>query len=124
MMTVNARAIGEQREMRFAALLKERGVEYIHHPKTFILKLTGTYKGRRWYTPDFFVPSEGIYYEVISTRQCLRDNQGEKLKRIELTEKIFGIIIKIVKPDGSPYRRELHQGQYERRRLARKPAGS
>ena len=59
--------ISNRAEATFAQLLTNRGLEFEHQPQGF----------RLYYRPDFYVPAEECYYEVVGTRQALALNRGK-----------------------------------------------
>jgi hypothetical protein len=83
-------------EDQFAALLERGGKLYFEQPKKF--KLPPPYHS---YRPDFYVVDDGIFYEVVGTRQAYSYNRKKyKLFASEYPD----LRLEIVKPDGSLYK--------------------
>lgn len=86
-------------DKEFAENLVSLGVEFIYQPSYFRI-------GDTRYTPDFYVPSEQIYYEVITTRQAMNQDRS----KIEMVYKLYPFVkIKICWPDGRSYRLQVRR---------------
>jgi len=59
------RTIRHTRELTFSELLTSNGTEWVYEPVRFILP-----EPHRSYTPDFYLPKEQRYVELIGTRQA------------------------------------------------------
>ena len=80
-------------EKQFANLLTRQGRKWQYPVQSFKLS-TSSYK------PDFFLPEEKLYVEIIGTRQAYHRNKG----KIEEFKRVYPQIQLIVlSPDGSPY---------------------
>jgi len=86
-------------ELRFAELLRSLHLAFLYQPTKFCL-------GDTSYAPDFYVPKLGIYYEVVATRQAI---SLDRLKIDKVRELYPFVKIKVVNPDGSPYRFRANQ---------------
>jgi len=65
-------------EKKFANLLTEQGRKWEFHPKPFKLKNT-------YYEPDFFLPDEKLYIEVVGTRSSFY----QRRKTLKLMKKYY-----------------------------------
>lgn len=78
-------------EKQFADFLTAKGRTWKSHPCRFKL-------GHTTYTPDFYCPEDGIYYEVKKT--C----SSKEIKKILRFKKAYPkITLKVVSPRGYPY---------------------
>ena len=57
-------------EKRFANLLTKQNKPWVYHPRHFDL-----YPRYRHYEPDFYLPDEDKYIEVVGTRQAFHSNK-------------------------------------------------
>ena len=66
-----------QSEKKFAELLTKQKREWVYPAKRFNL-------GKTTYRPDFFLPNEKLYIEVIGTRQAYHTNKDkiDKFKKL------------------------------------------
>ncbi len=62
------------------------------HPTTFRV-------GLRSYRPDLYLPKESKYIEVVGSRQAFYEIR----RKLELAQRIYGVKIEIVRPDGRIY---------------------
>ena len=74
------------KEKQFADLLSKQKRDWVYHPKRFKVKDTH-------YEPDFFLPNENLYIEVIGTRQAFHQNKNKILKFKKLYPHIRFIIV-------------------------------
>lgn len=82
------------REQIFADLLTAQGKEYFYQPAVF--HVNGIQ-----YRPDFYIPAETIFYEVVGSRQAFHQNR----QKIDAVRKAYPFIkIEIVNPDGTPHK--------------------
>ena len=72
------RPITNEAEARFAAQLSAAGKNYVYQPTKFPLPLPW-----RSYRPDFYVPEDDRYYEVVGSRQALSQNR-EKIHALKV----------------------------------------
>jgi hypothetical protein len=80
-------------EQIFADILKQSQLEFVYQPATFHFNGIS-------YTPDFYVPKDQTFYEVIGTRQAYSLTR----QKINLLEKVYPFLkICIVNPDGTNY---------------------
>ena len=80
-------------EKIFAEQLSNKGLEYIYHPCKFNLI-------EKHYQPDFYVPDEDIYYEVVANYGAYLNHKKDFI----LMEKNYPHIkLKVVMPDGRIY---------------------
>lgn len=78
--------------MQFAKILKEQGRAFVFQPPPFRI-------GLRTYRPDFYLPDENKYIDVVGTRQAF---YGVR-RKLEMARKLYGAVIEVVRPDGTPY---------------------
>jgi hypothetical protein len=69
------------RERRFADLLDEQKREWVYPSPRFRL-------GNTTYRPDFYLPKEDLYIEVVGTRQAYHNNRNKIAKFMEIYPKI------------------------------------
>jgi len=81
------------REQQFANLLTKQKRKWIYHPKRFEIDDTH-------YEPDFYLPKENLYIEVVGTRQAFHSNK-EKYKKLK--ELFPNINLRILTVEGKPY---------------------
>ena len=74
--------------------MDERGEPYIYKPGMFRV-------GDISYRPDFYLPNDRVFVEVVNTRQAI-----EQLRhKIDAVQKMYPFVtIRILHPDGSQYR--------------------
>jgi len=81
-------------ERIFAKFLKESGLEFVYQPAVFHFNGIS-------YHPDFYIPKDQIFYEVIGTRQAY----SQIRQKIEILKNIYPFLkILTVNPDGTPYK--------------------
>lgn len=84
---------GLHRENRFAAAMARRGVAIQRN------RLSFRFRHCR-YTPDFYDPTSGVYYEVIGSRQRFH----QLVPRLDLMAACYpGVRLEVVHPSGEPY---------------------
>ena len=87
--------VGATREAHFQAFMATRGVT---------LERASRFRFHRSsYRPDFYAPAQGIYYEVVGSRQ-----RAATLRfLLDLMDRYYpGIRLRLVSPNGQPYRAE------------------
>lgn len=78
----------------FAERLESLGLPYIYQATRFCL-------GNTTYTPDFYLPKDQVYYEIVGTRQAV-SLLRQKIRRLR---QLYPFVkIEIIRPDGSRYR--------------------
>lgn len=82
-------------ETRFRDVVESLGRRAIFEPCMFIMS-TG-----RGYIPDFYIPEEDRYYEIVSTLDYLRRNVN---KYAEFEASYPGVAFTIVVPDGDLFK--------------------
>lgn len=93
-MKTKAQKIRYSREQVFADLLTSQGKKFLYQSAVF--HVNGIQ-----YRPDFYIPKERIFYEVVGTRQAFNQNR-QKIKIVQGAYPFLKIIA--VNPDGTPYR--------------------
>lgn len=88
----NIKNIGEK---QYAQYLESKNIKYIYQPDFIIFS---NRKGDR-YRPDFYLPNENLYIEVVNTRQAFYLNLDKIKSTILLNYNIL-----VVKPNGKIYR--------------------
>ena len=73
-------------EKKFADLLTKQKKDWQYHPARFNL-------GYSHYTPDFYLPKEKLYIEVVGTRQAFHSNKSKILLFKKLYPHIKFIIV-------------------------------
>lgn len=83
---------GQRREERFRRIRAAEGIPLMRPTRTFRFK-------RCWYRPDFYSPTEGVYYEVLGSRQ----REYQIYPKIDLMDLCYPeIILRLVDPAGKP----------------------
>jgi len=84
-------------EQIFARILKRKGIDFIYQPKpAFHMNYLGA---TITYRPDFYIPSEDTYYEVVGTRQAFHANKEKLFLMFALRPEIKFRIVKGNKED-------------------------
>jgi hypothetical protein len=84
-------------EIEYAAMLDSVGKKYIYHPAAIC---SDRFPGKtKKYYPDFYLPDENAYIEVINTRQAYFANKEKYAVVFDL-----GYNFNIVDKHGNPYR--------------------
>lgn len=78
------------KEELYADLLNKQGRKWIYQPTYFVVE------GKR-YIPDFYLPNENLYIEIIGSRQRLHQNKNKILKFVETYPQINFIIFDYTK---------------------------
>lgn len=68
-------------ERELARLFDEHGVTWEYEPHTFVLERNADGTVREAFTPDFYLPSLGIYVECTVMRQALTSRKRRKARR-------------------------------------------
>jgi len=93
-MKTKPQKIYNRREQIFADLLTAQGKDFFYQPAVF--HVNGIQ-----YRPDFYIPSEMIFYEVVGSRQAFHQNR----QKIDYVRQAYPFVkIEIVNPDGTPYK--------------------
>lgn len=74
------------KEKEFADLLTKQGRKWIYHYKSFSL-------GHTSYEPDFYLPKENLYIEVVGNPSSLRNNARKIMQFKRVYSKIKFIIV-------------------------------
>lgn len=86
---------GARREAQFRRVMAAKGIA-LAPPRRFRFK-------RCSYTPDFYSPSENVYYEVIGSRQRAEHNR----QLLDLMDAYHpGVVVRPVHPNGKAYAAE------------------
>lgn len=84
-------------EIEYASMLDSIGKKYIYHP---VAICSDRFPGKtKKYYPDFYIPDENAYIEVINTRQAYFANKEKYAVVFDL-----GYNFKIVDRRGNPYK--------------------
>jgi len=93
-MKTKPQRIYNRREQIFADFLTAQGKEFYYQPAVF--HVDGIQ-----YRPDFYIPSERVFYEVVGSRQAFSQNR----QKIDAVQKAYPFVkILIVNPDGTPHK--------------------
>lgn len=97
------------KEKQFANLLTKQKKKWIYHPRHFDL-----YPHFRHYEPDFYLPKEDKYIEVVGTRQAYHSNKD----KYQILKKLYpNVNLLILTWEGKPFiakdrRFRLPKGSY------------
>ena len=84
---------GARREEQFRRIMARRGIMLVRPARPFRFTHTS-------YRPDFFSPTENIYYEVLGSRQRAQTIRPQ----LDLMELVYPRVkLVTVAPDGAPY---------------------
>lgn len=87
-------------EIEYAAMLDSVGKKYIYHPAAIC---SDRFPGKtKKYYPDFYLPDENAYIEVINTRQAYFANKEKYAVVFDL-----GYNFRIIDKCGNPYKRAI-----------------
>ena len=70
-------------EEAFARILDYYGVEWEYEPRTFPLERDDQGKVTSAFTPDFYLPEQGLYIELTTLRPKLTTVKSRKLRRLK-----------------------------------------
>ena len=88
-------------ELEYAKILDYYGVPWMYEPHTFVLERDAEGKVVEAFTPDFFLPEQGLYLELTTMKQSLVTRKNRKLRK--LRERYPEIKIKLF------YKRDLER---------------
>ena len=69
-------------ERECAKVLDYYGVRYEYEPHTFVLERDAEGRVVEAFTPDFFLPEQGLYIELTTMKQSLVTRKNRKLRRL------------------------------------------
>ena len=69
-------------ERECAKILDYYGVPWEYEPHTFVLERDAEGKVVEAFTPDFFLPEQGLYLELTTMKQSLVTRKNRKVKRL------------------------------------------
>ena len=69
-------------ERQLAKLFDFYGVAWQYEPTTFVLDVDDDGNVTRAFTPDFYLPAQGLYIEITTLRQELVTKKNAKLRRL------------------------------------------
>jgi hypoxanthine phosphoribosyltransferase len=69
-------------ERECAKILDYYGVPWEYEPHTFVLERDADGKVVEAFTPDFFLPEQGLYLELTTMKQSLVTRKNRKLRRL------------------------------------------
>jgi hypoxanthine phosphoribosyltransferase len=69
-------------ERECAKVLDYYGVRYEYEPHTFVLERDADGRIVEAFTPDFFLPEQGLYIELTTMKQSLVTRKNRKLRRL------------------------------------------
>lgn len=81
-------------EEEFAKLLNYYGIEWQYEPRTFVLAADEEGRVTEAFSPDFYLPGEGLYVELTTMRPKLITRKNRKIRRLrelypEINIKLF-----------------------------------
>ncbi|MFM8321834.1 MAG: hypothetical protein ACKOC5_13055 [Chloroflexota bacterium] len=88
-------------EKAFAKILDFYGVDWQYEPKTFPLEWDAQGNVTEAFTPDFYLPQQGLYIELTTLRPKLANYKNRRLRRMK--ELYPDVNVRLYK------RRELHR---------------
>ena len=71
-----------QAELECARLLDYYGVPWMYEPHTFVLERDDNGRVVEAFTPDFYLPEQGLYLEVTVMKQALVTRKNRKLRKL------------------------------------------
>ncbi len=69
-------------ERECAKILDYYGVQWEYEPHTFVLERDADGRVVEAFTPDFFLPEQGLYLELTTMKQSLVTRKNRKLRRL------------------------------------------
>lgn len=69
-------------ELECAKMLDFYGVPWEYEPRTFVLEQDADGRVTSAFTPDFYLPEQGLYVEVTVMRQSLVTRKNRKLREM------------------------------------------
>lgn len=69
-------------EEEFAQILDYYGVDWEYEPRTFVLAEDEAGKVIEAFTPDFYLPEQGLYVELTTMRPKLITRKNRKIRRL------------------------------------------
>ena len=111
-------AFAHPAERELARVFDEHGIRWEYEPRTFILDRNPDGSVREAFTPDFYLPEQGVYIELTVMRQPLTSRKRRKARRVR---EQYGVPVEIM------FRRDVlrlaHRWRLDRLRAAAlKPA--
>ena len=81
-------------ELECAKILDYYGVPWEYEPRTFVLERDEVGRVTEAFTPDFYLPEQGLYLEITVMKQSLVTRKNRKLRKLralhpELRVKLF-----------------------------------
>ena len=81
-------------ERECAQILDFHGIPWDYEPRTFALELDDEGTVVEAFTPDFYLPDQGLYLEITTMKQSLVTKKNRKMRRLrelhpELKVKLF-----------------------------------
>jgi hypothetical protein len=69
-------------ERECARILDYHGVPWAYEPHTFTLEVDDKGNTLEAFTPDFYLPEQGLYLEVTTMKQSLVTKKNRKMRRL------------------------------------------
>src|SRR5438132_1468706 len=69
-------------ELEYAKILDYYGVPWMYEPHTFVLERDDNGRVVEAFTPDFYLPEQGLYLEVTVMKQALVTRKNRKLRKL------------------------------------------
>ena len=70
-------------EREFARLLDFYGIRWEYEPRTFALEYNSDGSIRAAFSPDFYLPEEGVYVELTTQSARLNNLKNRKIRRLQ-----------------------------------------
>ncbi|MDQ2983727.1 MAG: hypothetical protein M3R70_07360 [Actinomycetota bacterium] len=90
-----------QAELECAKVLDYYGIPWEYEPRTFALERDERGRVTEAFTPDFYLPEQGLYVEMTVMKQALVTRKNRKLRKLRI--RYPGIKIKLF------YRRDIER---------------
>ena len=69
-------------ELECAKILDYYGVRWEYEPRTFVLERDSEGRVTEAFTPDFYLPEQGLYVEITVMKQALVTRKNRKLRKL------------------------------------------
>ena len=69
-------------ELECAKVLDYYGIPWLYEPRTFVLEQDEAGRVTEAFTPDFFLPEQGLFLEVTVMKQSLVTRKNRKLRKL------------------------------------------
>ena len=80
-------------ERELARVFDDHGIRWTYEPRTFVLSRNPDGSVKAAFTPDFFLPEQGVYIELTVMRQALTSRKQRKARQVR---ELYGVPVEIM----------------------------